>query len=63
MQAQSIMYLNKTHQHHYTNWVNQWYTLMDWFRNKKFFKVNEQLDDKPTNRKIGEWDLWRKILI
>tara|TARA_B100000424_G_scaffold253342_1_gene230419 strand:- start:22 stop:930 length:909 start_codon:yes stop_codon:yes gene_type:complete len=44
----------------HTNWVNQWYTLMDWFRNKKFFKVNEQLDDKPTNRKIGEWDLWEK---
>ena len=42
----------------HTNWVNQWYTLMDWFRHKKFFKVNEALDDKPTNMPIDEWKTW-----
>jgi hypothetical protein len=44
----------------HTNWVNQWYTLMDWNKDVTFYKVNEAKDDKPTNQPISEWDKWRK---
>jgi len=43
----------------HVNWVNQWYTLMDYFPKIKFFKVNEELDDKPANREIHEWKKWK----
>jgi len=42
------------------NWINQWFTLMDWNKNIKFYKVNKELDDKPTNQKITEWSKWEK---
>ncbi|MAH72825.1 MAG: hypothetical protein CMK29_01855 [Porticoccaceae bacterium] len=42
------------------NWVNQWYTLMDWNPNIKFYKVNKALDDRPTNSPIDVWDPWHK---
>ena len=43
-----------------TNWINQWYTLMDWNKDIKFYKVNKELDDKPTNKKIDTWNKWEK---
>ena len=41
-----------------TNWINQWFTLFDWNRNRKFIKVNKGKDDSPTNRPISEWNKW-----
>jgi len=42
------------------NWINQWYTLMDWNADIKFYKVNKELNDDPTNQKITEWSKWEK---
>ena len=42
------------------NWINQWYTLFEWNPNIKFYKVNKDLDDKPTNKKIDTWNKWEK---
>ena len=44
----------------HNNWVNQWFTLMDWERKRKFFKVNKAIDNNPTNQKINEWSIWEK---
>ena len=44
-----------------TNWINQWFTLMDWNPNIKFYKVNKTNDQKtPTDRMIPEWQKWTK---
>ena len=40
------------------NWINQWYTLMEWNPNTQFFKVNKDMDTTPTNSKITEWTKW-----
>ena len=42
----------------YINWVSQWYTLMDWYPNVKFFKVNKEKNGMPTNRPIHQWEAW-----
>jgi hypothetical protein len=42
------------------NWINQWYTLMDWNPNIQFFKVNKDIDTTPTNSKIQHWNKWEK---
>ena len=41
----------------YINWVNQWYILMDWYPNVKFFKVNKEKNGMPTNRPIHQWEV------
>lgn len=43
----------------HVNWVNQWYTLMDWYPNIKFIKVNKGIDTSPTNTKVKEWKKWQ----
>ena len=42
----------------YINWVNQWNTLMGWYPNVKFFKVNKERNGMPTNRPIHQWETW-----
>lgn len=42
------------------NWISQWYTLMDWNPDVKFYKVNKGTDDKPTNRKLDRWKKWEE---
>lgn len=40
----------------HVNWVNQWYTLMEWYPDIKFIKVNKTNDQKtPTDTVIQEW--------
>ena len=44
----------------HVNWVNQWYTLMDWNPNIKFYKVNKALDKENINKEIDEWRKWKE---
>ena len=38
------------------NWIRQWRTLMDWYPNTKFIKVNQYNDGRDkTNLPIDEW--------
>ncbi len=37
------------------NWIDQWYTLMDWNPKIKFFKVNSGMNTVPTNTPITQW--------
>ena len=46
------------------NWINQWATLFKEFKNTKFFKVNEVVEDRKNgiyvddlvNRPVLEWE-------
>ena len=39
------------------NWIRQWRTLMDWYPNTKFIKVNQYNDGRDkTNLPIDEWE-------
>ena len=39
------------------NWINQWYTLADWYPNVKFIKVNRYNDGRDkVNGPIDEWN-------
>jgi len=44
------------------NWINQWYTLMDWNPKIKFYKVNKNSADsgENTDQPIHEWSKWLK---
>ena len=38
------------------NWINQWYTLADWFPDVKFIKINRFNDGRDkVNGPIDEW--------
>ena len=44
----------------HVNWVNQWYTLMEWNPDIKFIKVNKTNDQKSnTEREIPEWHKYK----
>ena len=44
------------------NWINQWYTLADWFPNVKIIKVNRYNDSRDqVNGPIKEWNERKNI--
>ena len=44
----------------HVNWVNQWYTLIDWNPNVKFFKVNKDTNGATnTSEEVYEWRKWK----
>ena len=45
------------------NWINQWYTLADWFPNVKFIKINRYNDGRDlVNGPIKEWESRTNII-
>ena len=45
------------------NWINQWYTLADWYPDIKFIKVNRYNDGRDNvNGPINEWDKRKNIV-
>ena len=45
------------------NWINQWYTLADWYPNVKFIKVNRFNDSRDlVNGPIKEWEKRKNII-
>ena len=45
------------------NWINQWYTLADWFPNVKFIKINRFNDGRDlVNGPIKEWESRTNII-
>jgi len=45
------------------NWINQWYTLADWFPDVKFIKVNRYNDGRDAvNGPIVEWESRKNIV-
>tara|TARA_S200000501_G_scaffold243118_1_gene227650 strand:- start:207 stop:1166 length:960 start_codon:yes stop_codon:yes gene_type:complete len=44
------------------NWINQWYTLSEWFPNVKFIKINKYNDSRDqVNGPIKEWEKRKNI--
>ena len=45
------------------NWINQWYTLADWFPDVKFIKINRFNDGRDlVNGPIKEWESRKNIV-
>ena len=45
------------------NWINQWYTLADWFPDVKFIKINRFNDGRDlVNGPIKEWEPRKNII-
>ena len=45
------------------NWINQWYTLADWYPDVKFIKVNRYNDGRDiVNGPIKEWESRKNIV-
>ena len=45
------------------NWINQWYTLADWYPDVKFIKVNRYNDGRDSvNGPIKEWESRKNIV-